>query len=168
MKLTDMIAQEMEQEAVATRRVLERVPEAKLGWKPHGKSMSLGELAMHVATTAGNITEMLKGASSELPPEAARVPSPSSKDEVLKTFDDGLVAAKKNLAAMSDADAQSTWKLTAGGKELFSAPKIGVLRMIVLNHSYHHRGQLSVYLRLLDVPLPSIYGPSADENPFGM
>jgi uncharacterized damage-inducible protein DinB len=94
-------------------------------------------------------------------------PQPKSRQEVLDTFSKSLESAKETLKTMDDARLASTWTLTRNGKAVLSAPRIGFLRSILLNHSYHHRGQLSVYLRMLDVPLPSIYGPSADENPFG-
>jgi uncharacterized damage-inducible protein DinB len=165
MRITDPILAELEREAQTTRRVLERVPTDKLAFKPHPKSMSLGELAFHVASTPGFIAEASKASPHEL--NGDRPPAPTSTKEILAAFDASVAGAKKTLQETSDDDALSTWKLTKGGKELFSSPKIGLFRAIMLNHTYHHRGQLSVYLRLLDVPVPSIYGPSADENPFG-
>lgn len=165
MKMIDPILDELSRQAATTRRVLDRVPEEKLSWKPHPKSMSLGELAWHVATTPGQIAEAAKQSTHEL--DGQRPPAPATKAAILKGFDESIAGARKSLSAMSDEDVRSTWRLTKGGKEVFSSPKIGLFRAIMLNHSYHHRGQLSVYLRLLDVPVPSIYGPSADENPFG-
>lgn len=165
MRMIDPLLQELEMEGATTRRVLERVPEDKLGWKPHAKSMSLGELAGHVAGTAGQIAQAARLTSFELPKTQAIVPT--TRAELLDGFDRSLASAKDSVAGISDEDALQTWTLTKDGQPIFSVPKIGLLRSIMLNHTYHHRGQLSVYLRLLDVPVPSIYGPSADENPFG-
>lgn len=163
MRMIDPLLAELEQEAATTRRVLERVPEDRLSWKPHAKSMSLGELAFHIASTPGGVSSLLRESSCELPSPPS---PPGTKAEILGTFEESLKTAKDILGGWDDAAATSVWRLTKDGKELFAAPKIAVARMIILNHSYHHRGQLSVYLRELDVPVPSIYGPSADENPF--
>jgi uncharacterized damage-inducible protein DinB len=164
MRMIEPILSELDREAATTRRVLERVPNEKLGWKPHEKSMSLGQLAWHVATTPSGIAELAQKSGHEL--NGFSQPMPASTAAVLEAFDEGMASAREKIAAMDDAELSSTWKATSRGKEVLSVPKIGLLRTIMLNHWYHHRGQLSVYLRLLDVPLPSIYGPSADENPF--
>jgi uncharacterized damage-inducible protein DinB len=166
MRIVDSIIGELDQEAATTRRVLERVPNERLGWKPHTKSMTLGELALHVATTPAEISEFLLKTTFELPDFGAQ-PTTASNAELLAAHDKSVAQAKTRLRDFDDAALMETWSLTKGGKTLFSAPRIGVIRAILLNHWYHHRGQLSVYLRLLDVPVPSIYGPSADENPFG-
>ncbi|HKC23897.1 MAG TPA: DinB family protein [Thermoanaerobaculia bacterium] len=164
MRMNEPILSELDREAATTRRLLERVPDARLGFKPHEKSMSLGQLAWHVATTPGAIADLAQKSGHEL--NGFSQPLPESTAAVLEAFDEGMVSARKKIAAMDDADLSSTWKATSRGREVLSVPKIGLIRSIMLNHWYHHRGQLSVYLRLLDVPLPSIYGPSADENPF--
>jgi uncharacterized damage-inducible protein DinB len=165
MGMTEAFVQEIDQEGKTTRRVLERVPADRLGWRPHPKSMSLGELALHVAQVPGSIaswalddTLTLTGAPSQ--------PQAESTDQVLKAHDASMAKAKDVLGTLEDAGLQRGWQATAGGTTLFAMPKAALFRSIVLNHWYHHRGQLSVYLRLLDVPVPSIYGPSADENPF--
>jgi len=164
MKMIDPILAEMEHEAQTTRRVLDRVPENKLAWKPHPRSYSLGQLALHVASLPGNVAALAvldtKEASNFSQLE------PKSRQEVLDTFSKSLESAKETLKKMDDARLMSTWTLTKNGKIVMSVPRIGFLRSILMNHNYHHRGQLAVYLRMLDVPVPSIYGPSADENPF--
>lgn len=165
MRMVDGIIAEMEQEAVATRRLLERVPEDKLSWRPHAKSMSLGQLAMHIATINSGIANI--GAMDTFDLTDFKQAEPKSKAEILTTFDDGLAQAKGLLIGVDDARAMAMWSLLKEGKPVFTMPRIGLYRVILCNHQYHHRGQLTVYLRLLDVPLPSVYGPSADENPFG-
>lgn len=126
MKMIDVLLEEMDQEASSTARVLERVPQAQLSWRPYPKSFSLGQLALH----------------------------------------DSLAKARRLLGAMGDERLTATWRLMSGGKEIMAMPRAAVIRTIMLNHWYHHRGQLLVYLRMHDVPLPMVYGPSADENPF--
>jgi uncharacterized damage-inducible protein DinB len=165
MRIIDPILKELDQEAATTRRVLERVPDDKLGWKPHPKSMSLGQLSLHVAQTPGTIAGFVTGPTLEISGGFAQQAA-GSTGEVLSALDASLARAKQVLSEMDDATAMSAWSLTRNGKTLMSMPRIAVVRTIMLNHWYHHRGQLSVYLRELDVPVPAIYGPSADENPF--
>jgi uncharacterized damage-inducible protein DinB len=156
---------ELLQESKATRRLLERVPADKMGWKPHEKSMTLGQLATHVATLPGGISRMAQ--SDEFDVANAKPPQPKeSVEEILAAFDAGVESAAGYLGGMNMDAAQVHWRMVMGGKEIFGMPRIAMLRSILLNHLYHHRGQLTVYLRLLDVPLPMVYGPSADENPF--
>jgi uncharacterized damage-inducible protein DinB len=159
------ILQELDQESATTRRVLERVPADKLAWKPHAKSMSLGELALHLAMSPAYICNWAMQDVTEFPAEGGGGnPSPKSTAEILTAHDDGVAHAKKSLSSLGDAGLQQMWKATKGGATVFGPmPKAALVRAIVMNHTYHHRGQLSVYLRLLDVPVPSIYGPSADE-----
>jgi uncharacterized damage-inducible protein DinB len=164
MKLAESIAMELDQEAQTTKRVLDRIPDDQLSWRPHPKSFSLGQLALHIAAVPGNVTAIAV-------PDTVEVPNftqlePKSRREILDTFSKSLESAKSDLREMDDARLAATWSLTRGGKVVMSVPRIGFLRSVLLNHVYHHRGQLSVYLRMLDVPVPSIYGPSADENPF--
>lgn len=167
MSATAAIIQELEQEAATTRRVLERVPSDKLAWKPHDKSMSLGTLAMHIASAPGFISDwavqdVLKFSGGDGGPSA------NSTAEILSAHDAGLAKAKSNLSSIGDAGLGKMWSMqTPDGKTVMSMPKSALVRSIVMNHVYHHRGQLSVYLRLLNVPVPSIYGPSADEGPAG-
>jgi uncharacterized damage-inducible protein DinB len=155
---------EMDQEGQTTKRVLEQVPDDKLAWKPHPKSFSLGQLALHIASGPEHIAAGAAQDTFEAPNFSQ--PEPKSRQEVLDTFSKSLASAKNTLNKMDDARLMSMWSLTKNGKALMTVPRIGFLRSILMNHTYHHRGQLSVYLRLLDVPVPSIYGPSADENPF--
>jgi uncharacterized damage-inducible protein DinB len=165
MRMIEPLLMEMENEAVATRRLLERVPSDKLGWKPHEKARSLGELAVHIAQTQKHISSLLQGSSYEVRAQKETVPETSG--EIVSLFDECTSSAKQLLGGMSDEDLLSNWSLMREGRPIFSMPKAGVIRMIVLNHVYHHRGQLTTYLRQLDVLLPSVYGPTADENPFG-
>ncbi len=163
-RMIDPLLAEMEQEAKTTKRVLERVPNDKLGWKPHTKSMSLGQLALHVATIPGRVADFLANDVSEFPERTQ--PAASSTAELVPALQESIQTAKRVAGGFDDKKAMATWKLMKDGKEIMAVPRIALLRSVMLNHWYHHRGQLSVYLRLLDVPVPSIYGPSADENPF--
>jgi uncharacterized damage-inducible protein DinB len=164
MRMVEMILAELDAEAAGTRRLLERIPEDKLGWKPHAKSMALGALANHVATIPVAVAEMSVPDVKEMG-RFDTWPAPS-KDDILANHDKSLGRAKEIVSGFDDAKLQATWKMMAGDKEILKLPRAGLLRAVMLNHLYHHRGQLSVYLRLLDVPLPATYGPSADENPF--
>lgn len=166
MSMIQGMLQELEMEAVATRRLLERVPHDKLGWKPHERSMSLGQLAMHVATVPGAIASM-----SQLPSMPVPKFSQGAVDnaaQLVPLLDESLVTARTVLGPLDDAALGRVWKMVDGDREILALPVGALLRMLMLNHWYHHRGQLSVYLRELNVPLPSIYGPSADTNPFAM
>jgi uncharacterized damage-inducible protein DinB len=160
----DPILMEIEQEAKVTQRVLDRVPGDKLTWKPHPRSSSLGQLAMHIAAGQGRLAEIIAKDTHEI--GNISQPQPGSQKEILEAFSQSTAAALETLKNLNDSQLMTVWTLTKGGKVLFSTPRIGFIRSILMNHFYHHRGQLSVYLRLLDVPVPSIYGPSADENPF--
>ena len=168
MSMTEALVKEFESESATTRRVLERVPTDRLSWKPHQKSMSLGTLAMHLAMGPGFITEWALKDSMEMSGVGGGPPEPASTADVLAAHDESVKKTKANLAQLGDAGLQKDWKLTTKeGATIMGMPKAALVRSIALNHFYHHRGQLSVYLRLLDVPVPSIYGPSADESPFG-
>ena len=164
MTIVGGLLQELEQEAQTTRRVLERVPEEHLGWKPHAKSMSLGQLALHVATVPGGVAEI--SVQSPCPVPQFTQPSATSAAELVPALNESVARAKQLLSTMDDAAMAATWRLVNGDREVMAIPRGALLRSIMLNHWYHHRGQLSVYLRQLGVPVPSIYGPSADENPF--
>jgi uncharacterized damage-inducible protein DinB len=164
MRLVDSILMEIDQEAQTTKRVLNRIPDDKLAWKPHPKSYSLGQLALHIASAPANVAAAAAQDTFEAPNFSQ--PEPKSRQEVLDTFSKSIESAKETLKKMDDAKLTSMWSLTKNGKVLMSVPRGGFIRSILMNHMYHHRGQLSVYLRLLNVPVPSIYGPSADENPF--
>jgi uncharacterized damage-inducible protein DinB len=166
MPLVDALLQELEQEAQTTRRVLERVPNDRLTWRPHPKARTLGDLALHVALVPGAVAKLVASPSPVQAPQF-KDPSPASAAELVPALDDAIAAAKQALSGESDAWVSETWRMMAGERELLALPRIAMLRTVMLNHWYHHRGQLSTYLRTLDVPVPSIYGPSADENPFG-
>jgi uncharacterized damage-inducible protein DinB len=163
MGLSQPFIAELEQEAGATRRVLERIPEDKLGWRPHPRSFSLGQLALHVATIPGNVSQLAMQSMTAVP--AFVQPEPKTKAEVLDAQQASVTAGKAALAGWTDADLMEEWTLSANGDTKMAMPRIGLLRAIMFNHLYHHRGQLLVYLRLLDVPVPAVYGVSADENP---
>jgi len=158
------LLQELEHEAQTTKRVLERVPNDQLAWKPHPKSMSLGQLALHVATVPGMVATI--AAQPEVEAPQFTQPSATSSAELVPALDASVARAKELLGGMDDGALGATWRLKRGDREVLAIPRGAFLRSIMLNHWYHHRGQLSVYLRQLNVPLPSIYGPSADENPF--
>jgi uncharacterized damage-inducible protein DinB len=165
MALIDGILQELEQEAHTTRRVLERVPGNQLTWRPHDKARTLGELALHVAIVPGGVAELIASPSPAQAPQFID-PTPKNASELVPALSESIAKAKRLLGGMSDATLTSTWRMMQGERELFALPRLALLRSIMLNHWYHHRGQLTVYLRALGVPVPSVYGPSADENPF--
>jgi uncharacterized damage-inducible protein DinB len=165
-KMIEPMCGEIAQEAATTRRVLERVPADKLTWKPHPRSMSIGQLAMHVATIPGSICKLAQVDEFEVNPANFNPPVPKSAEEILSALDASVRAAQEYLGGLSESSATGTWRAKANGRELMYLPRVAMLRSLMLNHWYHHRGQLSVYLRLLEVPVPTIYGPSADENPF--
>lgn len=160
----EALVTELDQEARATRRVLERVPESKLSWRPHPKSWSLGQLALHVANLPGGIAHVLAGDSFEAP--GLQQEEADSAAQLLAKHDTGVAAAREFLSELSPERADAVWRLLRGGREILARPRSAMIRTLMLNHWYHHRGQLIVYLRLLDVPVPSVYGPTADENPF--
>ena len=168
MAIKDGILPEFDREIEVTRKVLERVPEGKLEFKPHEKSMPLDRLAGHVAELPGWAKETMLQDSVEVnpPPAQGAVLKMTSRKQLLEEFDKRAAAGRAAIATASDEQFMKPWSLIAGGKTIFTLPKIAVLRGFVMNHMIHHRGQLSVYLRLNDVPVPSIYGPSADEKVF--
>ena len=164
MSLAEQFAAELTREAAATRRVLERVPESQLTWRPHPKSMSLGQLAFHIAILPRAIAELI-AEDSDAPNFTVR--EDASVAEILETLDATVPFATERLAAWGDEGLFAPWRMRHQGKTLLEMPRMAMWRSVMLNHWYHHRGQLTVYLRMLDVPLPSIYGPTADESPFG-
>jgi len=157
---------EFREEVKITRRVLDCVPADKLTWKPHPKSMTLGQLAGHIASIPGRISKMAQQDSFDVLKGSFVPAQPASRDEILSTFEQGTRDADEFLQALTEERAREQWTLMRGDQKVFSQPRSAVVRTIMLNHWYHHRGQLSVYLRLLDVPLPVIYGRSADTDPF--
>lgn len=166
MRIADSIVMEMDQEAETTKRLFNVIPEDKLDWRPHPKARSLGELAMHIAVIPGGVAEFAQPDVAEMP-EFLPEPVATSRAQILEIFAESLKKGKEIVASTDDARAMAEWKMVRGDTTVMAMPRIGMWRAILLNHNYHHRGQLSAYLRELDVPLPSIYGPSADENPFG-
>jgi uncharacterized damage-inducible protein DinB len=163
MAFRDALIPEFDHEVANTRKTLERVPEDKLSWKPHEKSMSLGHLARHVAEIPSWTGPTIEQDSLDLagykPPA-----EPKTRKEILDVFDKNVKAARASLEKLEDSALGKPWALKGGDQVYFSMPKGGVLRGFVFSHLIHHRAQLGVYLRLLDVPVPSIYGPSADEQ----
>lgn len=166
MGLAESMLPEFDHEMANTRKTLERVPDEKFSWKPHDKSFAMGALASHIANLPSwtNVT-IGRDEFDMAPPGAERMTTPQchSRQEVLESFDKNVSEARKAIAGTSDEQMFQPWRLLAGGKEVMSMPRIAVLRSFVMNHTIHHRAQLGVYLRLNDIPVPSIYGPSADE-----
>jgi uncharacterized damage-inducible protein DinB len=164
MPQSETFIRELEAEARTTRRVLERVPQAHLDWQPHAKSMTLGQLARHVATIPGSIAQAV--AQPFIPVPTFNQPTTSDASQLVGLLDESVANACRVLQTLDDDALASTWRVMDGEREVLAMPRAAFLRNVMLNHWYHHRGQLSVYLRQVGVPLPSIYGPSADENPF--
>ncbi len=167
MSIAEAVIPEFDQEMATTRRVLERVPEDKATWKPHPKSFSMGDLAAHLANLPiwGNLT-MERTEFDLNPPDGEKWVSPvySGRTGNLATFDANVASLRTILAGASDADYMVAWSLKNAGHTALTLPRVVVIRSFVLNHIIHHRGQMTVYLRINDVPLPSVYGPSADEG----
>ena len=164
MKFTEMLLGELQQEAATTRKMLERVPQAAFTWKPHEKSMGLGQLAAHVANLFG--TWLISSLSRDEFDLSESTPSKAeSVEAILEDFDRNIANAVELLKTVSDEQLFTKWSLKRGGQVLFELPRWAVIRSMVFNHIIHHRGQLSVYLRLQNVPLPPVYGPTADEMP---
>lgn len=167
MSLGQSLLPELDHEMAGTRRTLERVPEEKLGWRPHAKSMTLGGLASHVANLPSWLAYTVERESLDLAPVGQpplRQEEMTSRQALLEHFDRHLAAGRAALAAASDEALLAPWTLLGGGKAFFTMPRMAVLRSFVMNHNVHHRAQLGVYLRLLDVAVPGLYGPSADER----
>ena len=166
MSISQALLPEFDQEMKVTRRVLERVPEEKFAWKPHEKSMAFGALAIHIAEMLAWVKPTFESDSFDFAPPGGEPYKPTkaeSAKQLLEFFDASAASARAAIAAASDRDFMQPWALLQGGKELFRMPRVAIVRGMFMNHVIHHRGQLSVYLRLNDIPVPSIYGPSADE-----
>jgi uncharacterized damage-inducible protein DinB len=161
--IRDMLLAEYDHEVGTTRKLLERLPDDKLAWKPHERSMSLGGLATHIANLPSWAVTILTGTSYDLASAPASAPAYSSRSEILAAFDETVKLARASLGR-EDAEYLVPWSLRQGAREMFTLPRLTALRSFVLNHLIHHRGQLSVYLRLNDIAVPAIYGPSADEG----
>lgn len=164
MRMIDPILKELNQEGAVTKRFLEEVPGDKLSWKPHEKSLSLGQLSHHIANIPLFVAEMVAQDRMEFP-ESLEFPSAETAEELAPALEEGLKKAGEILGQLDDQAVVSDWKLMKGDKEIMSLPRMVAIRSIMLNHWYHHRGQLGVYLRLLGAKVPSSYGPSGDENP---
>ncbi|MEO8503597.1 MAG: DinB family protein [Acidobacteriota bacterium] len=163
------MSSELAQESLATRRVLERVPDDRFDWQPHAKSMTMGQLAIHVARLPGRFALVLAMDGLEIvPPVPPPAPPPAiaTSAALLEEFDRGVAAAQAFLAGLTEETASGPWRMTHTGREVFTLPRLAAFRRLLLNHTYHHRGQLTVYLRLLDVLVPAVYGRSADEDGF--
>lgn len=164
MNLIDAMGMEYQHESALTRKVLERIPEDKLGWKPHAKSMTLGRLASHLAEIQGWVKSAIELDVMDIPEDFEPLDA-ASKEEILRVFDaNAAEAAKAFKSGLPNEKLMDSWKLTRGGQTMIEMPRLQVIRGFVLSHQIHHRGQMSVYLRLNDIPVPAIYGPSADEQ----
>jgi uncharacterized damage-inducible protein DinB len=169
MAISQSLLGEFDHEMANARKSIERVPEEKFDWKPHQKSSSMGHLAGHIAMIPTWARMTLETKEFDVnPPDGQRqqMPQLKTKAEILAAFDQGVPSARAAIAAASDEALMQPWSLLNGGKTVFSLPRVAVLRAMVMNHMIHHRAQLGVYLRLNDVPVPAIYGPSADEGQF--
>lgn len=166
MPIAGTILKEFEEQAVVTRKFLDRLPEDRLTWKPHEKSMTAGQLAYHLAFVPGGVIQFVQNSPAQAPD--FNFPQPATKAEILKTFEDSIATVRSLLPALDDKKIQETWRLVQGDKELLALPRAQFIRDIMLNHWYQHRGQFSVYLRILNVPVPASWGPSADEPPLFM
>jgi uncharacterized damage-inducible protein DinB len=166
MALKDSLLPEYDHEMGTTRRLLERIPDADLAWKPHDKSFSLGQLGGHIANILHWVDATCDVTVFDLATagDDARPKEPTSVADLLKTFDANVKKARQKIDAQPDAALFAQWTMKQGDHEIMTMPRIAVLRSFIMNHLIHHRGQLSVYLRLRNVPLPSIYGPTADEK----
>ena len=162
MSIAQYLLAEFEVQAPVTRKFLERLPKNKLTWKPHPKSMTAGQLAYHLAFVPGGV---VRGAEKDqIPPPGFQFPQPASVQEILDAFDQSIAIVREALPGFDDTAMNATWRIVDGNQEIAAMPRGTFLRDIMLNHWYQHRGQFSVYLRLLDVPVPSSWGPSADER----
>ena len=167
MSLSQSLLPEFDHEMANTRKVLERIPENKLNWKVHEKSNTIGWVGMHMAGILGWVDLTLNRDSLDIAPVGAepyRTPVPNSRQEILDQFDKNLATARAAIATASDEQVMKPWSLLMKGEVVFTMPRAAVLRSFVLNHMIHHRAHLCVYLRLNDVPVPALYGPSADEQ----
>jgi len=167
MKISESLLPEFDQEMANTRKVLERVPHDKFDWKPHPKSFSFGGLAAHVANMTDWAGLTLEQDSFDYAPPGAppyETPKFVSTEQLVAAFDKSVAKARTALTAADDSRMLAPWSLMAGGKTVMTMPRVAVIRTFVMNHIIHHRGQLTVYLRLNDLPVPGLYGPSADES----
>ena len=163
MVTVEELAEELDRESANTRRTLARVPADRMDWRPHPRSLSRGQLAMHVASLPGALSEIALQSQFQTGTPIPR-PSASGPEELLRTLESSVSKARTTILGMGDAGLREPWRMMNGEAEVMSIPRAVFIRSIVLNHWYHHRGQLMVYLRLLEVPVPAVYGDSADEK----
>jgi len=163
MSTAQSLLAEFEIQAPITRRFLERLPEDKLTWKPHEKSMTAGQLAYHLALVPGGVIRFVQSNPAQAP--EFNFPQPACRQEVLKLMDDNVATVRELLPKLTDAQMNETWRLFAADKEVLAQPRGLFIRDVMFSHWYQHRGQFSVYLRILGVPVPASWGPSADEPP---
>jgi uncharacterized damage-inducible protein DinB len=164
MSIAQTLLAEFETQAPITRKFLERLPEEKLTWKPHEKSMSAGQLAFHLASVPGGVIRFVQNNPAQAP-EFAGFTQPASRQEIFKTLEESISTVRTSLSKCDDASMLETWRMVAGEREVLAQPRGEFLRDVMLSHWYQHRGQFSVYLRLLNVAVPASWGPSADEPP---
>ena len=166
MPMNEALLGEFDQEMANTRKTLERVPDARWDWKPHPKSGTMGWLANHIALFPGWLAHTFVAESLDIAPGGKPIPQPvaHNRRELLANFDEGAAAARAALAKASDEQLLKTWTLLRNGETIFSMPRVAAMRVMIMNHMIHHRAQLGVYFRLNDVPVPGLYGPSADEG----
>ena len=166
MSIAQSLLAEFEIQAPITRKFIERLPEDKYVWKPHEKSMSAGQLAYHLALIPAGVVRLVN--ANPTPEPSFNFPQPANRQELLNVFDESVATVRTELAKATDAHMNETWRLTIGGKEVVAQPRGLFLRDVMLSHWYQHRGQFSVYLRILNIPVPASWGPSADEPPLFM
>jgi uncharacterized damage-inducible protein DinB len=164
MSIAQSLLAEFEAQAPVTRKFLERLPEDKLTWKPHEKSLSAGQLSYHIAAVPGGIVRFVQNNPAQAP-ESFNFPQPATRQEILKAFEESIASVRSLLPKYDDTSMKETWRMVAGGREVLAQPRAEFLRDVMLSHWYQHRGQFSVYLRMLDVAVPASWGPSADELP---
>ena len=167
MSIAESILPELEMEMAGTRKVLERIPDDKLDWKAHPKSNTIGWVACHLAEIAGWVEGTLTQDAWDINPEGGepyQSPKLDNSQEILDLFDANVAAARKQIAVTSDEEFAKSWSLLSGGQALITMPKLGAIRTWVMNHTIHHRAHLCVYLRLNEIPVPALYGPSGDEE----
>lgn len=164
MSKRDSFIEKIKREANNTKKMLERVPEEKFGWKPHEKSMSLKSLAIHIASLSGLPATIAETDTLDLAANGIPRPEINSNQDLVNFFDQGVTNAVEALKQIDDSDLTATWTMRKGDFVIIQAPREFALQTMALDHMIHHRGQLSVYLRLLDVPVPGMFGPSADDR----
>jgi uncharacterized damage-inducible protein DinB len=162
--IAESLLEEFEVQAPVTRKFLERLPEDKLTWKPHEKSMTAGQLAYHLASIPGGLVRFVENNPAQVP-DSFSFPQPASRQEILEKLDESIITVRRLLPRFEDRAMNESWHLMSLDKELLVVPRAAFLRDVMFSHWYQHRGQFSVYLRLLDIPVPASWGPSADEPP---